>query len=443
MASRPPSRLGRLARLGRLTTKVTGSYVGERVKDAIRGSQLGQKARDKLHIENAERLVDAMGQLKGAAMKVGQSMAMAARSMDLPPEVAERLAKLNKDAEPVPFEVIKEEIERELEMPLEQAFRSLDPKPIGTASLAQAHGAIMHDGTDVVIKVLHRGIEDGVATDLLALKAMLIGSRVLRRDRGEIDGAFAEIQARLYEELDYLQEAANIHAFHHQWKDDPDVRVPRVHGSHSTERVLTMDRMPGVHVDIFARTGTDEAKQRAGATMARMYYVMAFRNRTLHADPHPGNYMFEEDGRVGLLDFGCVKRFDEFWIGRYCKIARAALNGDREETLEQCRQMGVLVGHNAQSADVLWSFCCALVHHMQVGGFRLGTSEDTIVQDMKPAARSLAGHPDIRVPPDVIFLHRALGGIYSISKRLHPQIDPRALFDEHGTYAIRRADGHA
>ncbi len=442
MSDKPPSRLRRLARLTGLTSRVTTSYVGERVKSAFSGGgDLSEKALEKLHIENAERVVDAMGKLKGAAMKLGQGMAIAARSLELPPEVAAQLNKLNNEAEPVPFATIQADIEAQLGRPLAEAFASFDETPLGTASLAQAHRATLHDGSDVVVKVLHRGIEGSVQTDLMALKAILVGSRVLRRDKREVDAAFAEIQARLEEELDYLQEAANITVFHQQWGNDPDVRVPRVHGSHSTERVLTMDRMPGLHIDEFLAVATPEARQRAGETLARLYYTMAFDNRTLHADPHPGNYLFEPDGRVGLLDFGCVKRFDEFWVGRYCRLARYAIDGDRDAAIREAREMGALVVRDAKTEDALWTFLDALAVHLRKGPFEIGGPDDRIVAELRPAGRNLAFFPGIHAPPDVLFLHRSLAGIYSLARRLHPVLDPGALFREVAERAIARAEG--
>lgn len=442
MPDKPPSRLRRLAHLTGLTGRVTSSYVGERVKSALTGhSDISDKTRDKLHIENAERLVDAMSRLKGAAMKVGQGMAIAARSLDLPPEVTAQLNKLNNEAEPVPFASIREDIEASLDRKLSDAFGDFDETPLGTASLAQAHRATLPDGTDVVVKVLHRGIDGSVQTDLMALKAVMVGSRVLRRDKSEVDAAFAEIQARLQEELDYLQEAANIHTFHQQWGDDPDVRVPRVHGAWSTERVLTMDRMPGQHIDAFIEQATPQARQRAGETLARLYYTMAFDNRTLHADPHPGNYLFEPDGRVGLLDFGCVKRFDEFWIGRYCRLAVRAIERDREGAIAEAREMGALVVSNPRAEDALWTFLDALASHLRTGPFEIGSDQDRIVHNVRPAGRKLAQFPGIRAPADVLFLHRALAGIYSLTRRLRPTLDPGALFLSVAERAIARSEG--
>lgn len=442
MADKPPSRFRRLARITGLTGKVTSSYLGSQVRSVLRGEQEPTKEEmDRLAVENTGRIVDAMSQLKGAAMKLGQGMAMAARSLDLPPEVAQQLSKLNNEAEPVPFETIKEDVETELGGTLAELFTEFSEEPLGTASLAQAHRAVLPDGTDVVVKVLHRGIDDSVQTDLMALKTMLVGSRMLRRDKSEVDAAFAEIQARLEEELDYLQEAANIYAFHALWADDPDVMVPRVHGAYSTERVLTMDRMEGEHVDTFIEHATPEARQRAGETMARLYYTMAFRHRLLHADPHPGNYLFTEDGRVGVLDFGCVKRFDEFWIGRYCRIAKYAIEGERARALYESREMGALVGNDKKTAEALWAFFDGLASHLRRGPFQLGSDEDNIIPEIRPVARALGLHPNVRVPPDVIFLHRSLGGIYAITRRLGPTLDPGALFTEVCDEAIARAEG--
>ena len=116
MATKPPSsRFGRMARLGGLTSRVSGSYLGQRIKGVFQDSDTRRDALHKLHLENAERVVDTMGALKGAAMKVGQSLALATDGLNLPPEVSRILGKLNDRAEPVPFDIIQSSIERELE----------------------------------------------------------------------------------------------------------------------------------------------------------------------------------------------------------------------------------------------------------------------------------------------------------------------------------------
>ena len=267
--ARGSRRLKRLAKLGSLTGRVTTSYVADKVRDTFRGKDLRERAKRRLHIDNAREIVETVGKLKGAAMKVGQQMAMAARALDLPEEVTQTLSQLHADADPIPFKIIKEDVEKELEGPIDSAFAFFDPEPLGTASLGQAHAATLPGGGQVVVKVLHRGVEHSVDTDLMALKTILLSGRVLRRSREEMSQTFDEIRARLIEELDYLQEAANIYAFEKLFANDQRVRIPRLHQHLCTERILTMDRLPGIPIQEFVRHGSPEEQQRAGRSLVK------------------------------------------------------------------------------------------------------------------------------------------------------------------------------
>ena len=151
-------KLSRLARLGGLTSRVGSSYLGQQLKGAFQDRDTARQELDQTHRKNAERVVQTMGKLKGAAMKVGQNLAQVVEGMDLPPEVGSMLRTLNDKAEPVPFEDIRRQIEASLGSTLEELYASVDPVPLGTASLAQAHAATLHDGREVVIKVLHDGV---------------------------------------------------------------------------------------------------------------------------------------------------------------------------------------------------------------------------------------------------------------------------------------------
>jgi len=441
MSDRSPSRLARLARLGGLTGRISTSYLGERVRDLFRDSDESEEALRRAHIDNATRVAETLGQLKGAAMKLGQSMAIAASSLDLPDEVAGVLSKLNAEAEPIPFPRIEASCEASLEKPLDELFATFAPAPIGTASLGQAHAATLPDGTDVVVKVLHDGIEKSVDTDLFALKTVLLGSRVMRRDKSEMDAAFDEVRERLEEELDYLHEAANIHTFQQLYADDPRVHIPRIHPAWCTDRVLTMDRMPGMPLDRFLEVATPEARQRAGVTLAQLYYEMAFRHRTLHADPHPGNYLFEEDGTVSLLDFGCVKRFDEFWIANYARAALAGVAGDKATFLGYIRRIDGLHGDDPRAADAIWRFADALSGPYRSGEYAIGTHDESIIERLRPVITEMVRYPEITMPRDVIYLHRSLGGLYAIARRLHVTHDWGALLREHAEWAVAKAEG--
>lgn len=432
------SRWKRIATLGGLTSKVSASYLGNKVRDAFLDEEGRKEALRRLHVQNAEQVADTLSHMKGAAMKLGQQLASAANALDLPDEVATALSRLHKDAERVPFEQIREDIETSLEATLEEAYAAFDPTPLGTASLAQAHVARLHDGTEVVVKVLHRGVAGAVDTDLMALKAMLLSTRALQRDRAEVDAAFEEIRSHLAQELDYLQEAVNLQAYQDALGHDPRVRIPRLHHALCTETVLTMDRLPGKHLDEWLPTATPEARQRAGETLSDLYYLQLFQLRMLHADPHPGNYLFEPDGRVGMVDFGCVKRFDEGWIRTYAQAAVASLARDDEAILEACHELGAWNGTDPDDARLLLDFCHGLTKPFLGGVIELGANREQIMEEMKPILARFVKRPSVIIPKDVLLPHRSLGGLYALHRKLGTRTDFGAILRRHAAVAAGR-----
>ncbi|MCK6524071.1 AarF/ABC1/UbiB kinase family protein [Myxococcota bacterium] len=441
MSKQPTSRLGRLARLSGLTSKVGTSYLGQRVAAVFQDEDARKDAMRRLHITNAERVAETMGQLKGAAMKVGQGLAQLAEGLELPDEVGRALSKLNDRAEPVPFKTIREDIERELEAPLDQLFSRIDPEPLGTASLAQAHAAWLPDGRPVVVKVLHRHIEDSVASDLAALKGLFLTGKILQRDRAEVDVIFDEIRQRLEEELDYYNEAANLNFFANAFRDVPGIRVPATHPTLCTGRVLTMDRLPGKPLEEFLLDADERARQQAGLNLARTFFIMVYELRALHADPHAGNYLFEPDGTVGVLDFGCVKRFDEYFVADYARVAEHGISGDKETTLKLLRKLGGLCSEDPAAAELLWELVEIMAMPFRAGKFMAGGPEDDLQERTRNIGPRFLRYPEIRTPRDMIYLHRALGGIYSMLRRLQVSANWRALSRPYHEQAIRRAEG--
>ncbi len=412
------SRVGRWAELGGITTRAAGRFVVERVRDRLRDPKERLRARRDEQIRQAKELAERLSRLKGAAMKVGQQAALLAAQLDLPEEVQGALGRLHADAEPVPFATIKATVEAELEAPLESLFARVESEPLGTASLAQAHAATLHDGTEVVLKVLHEGVREAVQADLIAVKAMLAGGRALGRSGDELNDLFEEAKVHLIAELDYLQEAVHLQLFADAFGDDPRFRTPRHHPSLCTEQVLVMDRLRGQTVTDFAASASPEARQRAALNVAELFLEMTFVKRLLHADPHPGNYLVEADGRVGLIDFGCVKRFDPFWIGRYALLVRGALDADRDTVLRAARDMGAWRGDDPGAAQVIVEFCEAVLSPLRGREHTIGGDEDAIVERVQPIVQRMWRYPEIRGPRDLLFLHRTLGGLYTMIRPL-------------------------
>lgn len=435
------SKLSRLAQLGALSTRVSTSYLGQRVAGIFQGDDARRASLERTHNDNAERIVANLGALKGAAMKVGQALAQVADGYGLPEEARAVLGKLHDRAEPVPYATIQRRVESELHGGIDTLFASFDPEPLGTASLGQAHAARLPDGTDVVVKVLHEGIDGSVHSDLVALRAVLQAGRVLRRPAEEVDAIFTEIGERLAEELDYRREAANLNEFRSFFEGDPEITIPRVHAGWSTARVLTMERLTGRPLAVFAATATPAAKQRAGLALGRSFLQMQYRLRVIHADPHPGNYLFTPDGRVGIFDFGCVRRMELEWIASYGECGLAARYDDRERLLNAALRIRSLTrrGVGAEE-DLLWELCRTIGIPFRGGPYTMGTPEDDVHERITALVPRLVVSKELRSPHEMVFLHRGLGGLYQILKQLKARADWGAMFEEHAIRCVQERD---
>lgn len=431
----------RLARFGALAAKVGGSYLGQRLGGVLKDDDGRRDSLKRAHLQNAERIAAELGSLKGAAMKVGQAVAQAADGIELPREAREILGKLHDRAEPVPFEAVRRRIEAELGGSVHELFLEIDPVPLGTASLGQAHAAKLPDGVEVVVKVLHPGVEDNVASDLANFRRVLVGGRVLRRPKAELDAIFEEIQARLQEEVDYRREAANLVEFRRRFAADPDVAIPSVHEGWSTQRVLTMERLRGQPTGVFAVAGAAAARQRAGRTLARLFMTMLYRDRAIHADPHPGNYLFAPDGRVGVLDFGCVRHFDLGWVQRYGTCGSTTRHGDREGLLRAAVEIGALVRREAESDELLWQLCRAIGLPFRGGEYTVGIPSDRAAEEIKHLLPRVLVNPNLRAPHELVFLHRALGGTYQLCRQLKTRADFGQVFED--AFALCQRDALA
>lgn len=424
--------VSRLVDLGSLVGQTAGRALGSRVREAFGTPPAPTESADRVR-----EVVASLSKLKGAAMKAGQQLAVLAVHLDLPEDIRKSLGTLHASAEPIPFDTIRRAVEGSLEGRLDTLFRSFDPVPLGTASLAQAHAAVLPDGRQVVVKVLHDGVAASVEADLLAFRTLMRTGKVLsNRNPQEIDDIVSEVEERLREELDYLQEAVHIDAFSRLFAGDPGIVVPGLVPSLCTERVLTMDRVPGAPLDLFVARADAATRQRAGERLADWFFRGTFHHHLLHADPHPGNYLFDDDGRVGVVDFGCVKKFDPGFLAIYARTVLAALDGDRDGALEGCADLGVWDGRESGSAEAVWGFCDAIVTPWRGGPSTIGPGEVDLVVRLRPAAERLWKYPSVRGAKDMLFLHRSLSGMYAMARQLEVRDDWGEVLRRHLGVAI-------
>ncbi|OGL66554.1 hypothetical protein A2856_02600 [Candidatus Uhrbacteria bacterium RIFCSPHIGHO2_01_FULL_63_20] len=254
----------------------------------------------------------AFERLGGTYVKLGQMLSLRADLVTQP--VADELRKLQDRVPPFPFEQVKASIEKELGKPLTKLFRSFDKKPVGAASLAQVHRAVLPNGKTVAVKVLRPDIEALAREDIALLQwfAKLLEDRIPATRPYQPRRTIEEFREWTLRELNLVNEGVNVEHFRTLYKDDEQVFIPGVHWDHTTARVLTIDFSHGIHMDDFASYGKIRCSRKVVAEIgAKLVYSQFFEHGFFHGDPHPGNFFVLPDNVVCLHDFGIVGHIDE------------------------------------------------------------------------------------------------------------------------------------
>jgi predicted unusual protein kinase regulating ubiquinone biosynthesis (AarF/ABC1/UbiB family) len=303
---------------------------------ALRSRQGEQPSRE-LHARTADRYAVTLGQSKGVLMKLGQMLSFAAvRSAvphDLQATYAAALARLRTDAPPMPAASARTVLERELGKRTDAVFSSFDWQPFAAASIGQVHAARLLDGREVAVKIQYPGVAEAVKADLknvellASLLALAIGGLFPRGRKLDLRSAAQELGARIEEELDYRIEASNQAEFVAHFDGHPFIRVPNLIEDLCTTRVLTQDLVRGSSWEE-ALTSEQYLRDQWAEAIHRFVFGTYYRLHLFNADPHPGNFIFHDDGAVTFLDYGSVKRLRADQVEMLVGIYRACLRDD-------------------------------------------------------------------------------------------------------------------
>ncbi len=337
----PTSRVGRTAKIGGLAASQAIRQAGTVASNVGRSKEGRQAALERRHIEAAEQIVAALGTMKGAAMKVGQVMSFLDIGL-VPPEYRDefqrKLAALRDAAPTVTFKDMRTVIEEELDGPIDEVFEEFDEQPIAAASIGQVYRGVLPGGRAVAVKVQYPGVAAAVRADMQNLGMIL---RVAKRIAPGMDpkAIGKEIRDRIEDELDYELEAQNQRALARIFRGHPFIVVPDVLTSMSRERVLVTEYVRGTGFEEL-KTGSQEERDRVGEILFRFYFGCLYRHRQFSGDPHPGNSMLLDDGRMAFLDFGLFKRMPPGTVEREIAVARAVIESDSETIMRIGEETG-------------------------------------------------------------------------------------------------------
>lgn len=454
-----------------------GVRSGVRATGAALGVALGKKTRQ----ENSEQLlrstvdlfVKEVGQLKGGLMKAGQMLSIYGEHF-LPTEINAALKSLQSQSQPVSFKVMEQKLKKSLPGDLFSRL-SLNPTPIGAASLGQVYRGIIASPSEaellsspqnssahhfsstavssppknleVAIKVQYPGMAGAVDSDLAMLRRLLGVAKWLPEAK-EFDDVYAEIRTMLHRETDYTRELKYAQRYRQWLSDDPMITVPRMYPGISTKTVLFMEPIQGHRLDSprVLRLSL-ERRNRLALALMRLLFREIFEWRVVQTDPHVGNFLVQlhEDGHpqdtLVLLDFGAVRRFPLSYINPFRSLAYCALHDDHAGLLHYGAQIGFLRENDShEMTDLFIEILTKAVTPFSEkyagpcdpdGSYTeedYDWTHDTLASELSQLARGAVFSFKLRPPPrEAIFLDRKLVGTVTLLKILKAKIGPRSL----------------
>jgi predicted unusual protein kinase regulating ubiquinone biosynthesis (AarF/ABC1/UbiB family) len=353
----PTSRVRRTATVGRLAASEAVKQFGTRAANVARSEEGATEALAKRQLETAKQIVAALGTMKGAAMKVGQVMSFLDVGLvgeEYREEFQAELAKLRDAAPAVSFKQMRRVIEDDLEGPISDTFSDFNEEPIAAASIGQVYRATLRDGREVAVKVQYPGVAAAVRADLQNLDMIM---RLFKRMTPQLDAKAitAEIRTRIGEELDYELEAQNQRSLARIYQGHPFIVVPEVVTSLSRERVLVSEFVNGVGFEQL-KSYPQAERDRIGEIVFRFFLGCLYRHRQFSGDPHPGNFLLLEDGRIAFLDFGLFKRMESSAVALELAAQRAVAEADAPLLHRLLAESGFLPEPERVDPDSLMDF---------------------------------------------------------------------------------------
>ena len=379
---------------------------------------------------SAEHLRLAMEELGTTAIKVGQILST--RVDLIPQEFAAELAKLRDNVPPVPTRLLIETIEQACGCPLSDLFSTFNQEPLAAASIGQVHRATLHDGTEVVVKVRKPGVVETVTEDLSILRDLAHRfsgfSGLGETDLVAIVDGFSQT---LQGELDYVREGRNADRIRSTLSDDDPVVVPRIHWQYTSEAVLVMDFVDGERLqDAIGSRDSSVLKQIAGDAAAS-FMKQIFESGFFHADPHPGNIIVRDDGKIALLDFGMTGTLDEELTLYLTECLTALVSQDAAGLTDAFEDLGIL-SQPSKRGDVKRDLRFVLEQYHGLDGEHLDVS--SFIQDLFTIARRRG----LSIPPDVVLVLKTIMMIDGVCRELDPQFNVAAIAEPFVRRAIRR-----
>ena len=427
----PTGALQRLGTLGGLQARLALAYAVYYLRTWFHSPEQKQQQLLETNLRAALRTLEAMGYLRGAIMKIGQALAMFPQLV--PEEFTDLLASLHFEAPAMHYSLVREFLADELGRDPSEVFASFDTSAFAAASLGQVHHARLPSGEQVAVKVQYPGIARTIRADIANLRRLLFPLR-LSKDWDSLQAQFAEVQAVLETEADYEHEAASLRAARAAFLEGDGVIVPRVFEPFSTRRVLTMEYLDGKHLEAFlADNPRQEVRDQFGERILRASLRLYFSRRMLYSDFNPGNLLFLDDGQLGWLDFGGLRRFSDAEWALLRTAHEAMVSADADQVRAYVQQSLMFSDDEMKSKAGVVEFVTEWANFYwepmaTQGPFDYGNPD--YLQRGAALWKRATEFRVLRQQPVNIFMHRCNFELAAILYRLRAKVHTRQIYEE-------------
>jgi predicted unusual protein kinase regulating ubiquinone biosynthesis (AarF/ABC1/UbiB family) len=357
MTDFPSSKMERGSIIAKTGLKIGASYASHHLKKAF-GKTNEQDKKD-LNIRNANTLFKEFSKLRGTALKLAQTLSL--DNAILPEEFVDVMAQSQYQVPPINRVLVRSIIKRELGDYPENLFLEFSPDAIAAASIGQVHKARLKDGRIVAIKIQYPNVRDTIDSDLSLAKSVF--KRIVKHHA--TDAYFDEVRSKLLEETDYEIEGQHMMDFASKFNTDKFV-TPLLVPEFSTRKIITMTWVNGVHLDKFMNNNpSQEQKNHFGQLLWNFFHEQIDNGYTVYADAHPGNFIFTDDNRLGIIDFGCIKTSPPDFFNNYISLFDVHMNSD-EVLLRQVYQNLEMIDPNSDDPvfeEEFYAFCRTFGDH--------------------------------------------------------------------------------
>ena len=424
----PKNKLQRGLVGSKAAARVGGRAARYLLKKPFQSEEARQRSRAELSRDSAGIVFNGLAQLRGTALKIAQMLSL---EMDLfPEEIRRELEKSYNQAPPINRALVRKVVIGALGRTPEEAFKSFDERAFAAASLGQVHRAVSKSGENLAVKVQYPGMRETIRSDIQIVRAIF---RPLPEYRF-ISPALEEIEARLMEETDYEHEYDNLIFFRQNLKVD-QVSIPEPFSETSARTVLSLAFVEGAPLNEWLKTcPSQEARDEVAHTLRELSLYTFYELNWIHADPNPGNFIIREDNSIGLIDFGCVKKFPTDFVELHRRLPRVAADRDAEEYLRILQSIKAVRQDLApESREKVMN----LIHRTSQWFSRLYQDEyfdfkdgsDFIAQGQSFLMDFYRIRDEVDLNPDMLYMNRTYYGLIRLYEMLRARVKFRNAYE--------------